>query len=109
MGNAQDNRRVAPEQVHRGASARRNSGVRRNDALAPEPSRGSRAGRREIPRIALTRQEAAQSLGVGLTTFKQQVQPHLRIVRRGKVRLIPVTELERWLEENAEPVAAEQA
>jgi excisionase family DNA binding protein len=57
-----------------------------------------------VPRTALTRREAAQSLGVGLTTFKEQVQPDLRIVRRGKVRLIPVAELERWLEENAERV-----
>jgi len=54
--------------------------------------------------MALTRTEAAAALGVGLTTFKEQIQPQLRIVRRGKVRLIPVSELERWLRENAEPV-----
>lgn len=65
--------------------------------------------RRHVPRLALTREEAAESLGVGLTTFKEQVQPHLRIVRRGKVRMIPVRELERWLEENAEPVLDEAA
>jgi excisionase family DNA binding protein len=59
---------------------------------------------RHVPRLALTREEAAEALGIGLTTFKQQVQPHLRIVRRGKVRMIPVVELERWLEENAEAV-----
>jgi integrase len=55
-----------------------------------------------VPRTALTRREAAESLGVGLTTLKEQMQPDLRIVRRGKFRLIPVAELERWLEENAE-------
>ena len=60
--------------------------------------------KRPIPRIALTREEAAASLGVSLTTFKQQVQPDLRIVRRGKVRMIPVTELERWVDANAERV-----
>ena len=27
--------------------------------------------------------------------------PELRVVRRGRRRLIPVRELERWLEENA--------
>lgn len=62
---------------------------------------------RSVPRIALTRREAAAAIGVGPTTFKQQVQPQLRIVRRGKVRLIPVRELERWLEENSERVLGE--
>lgn len=59
---------------------------------------------RNVPRLALTREEAAEALGIGLTTFKTQVQPHLRMVRRGKVRMIPVTELQRWLQENAERV-----
>jgi excisionase family DNA binding protein len=59
---------------------------------------------REVPRLALTRKEAAKSLGIGLTTFKEQVQPHLKIVRRGTVRMIPVAELERWLRENGERV-----
>lgn len=57
-----------------------------------------------VPRLALTRQEAADALGIGLTTFKEQVQPHLRIVRRGKVRMIPVAELQRWLDDNAAAV-----
>jgi hypothetical protein len=60
--------------------------------------------KRPIPRIALTRGEAAASLGVSLTTFKSQVQPDLRIVRRGKVRMIPVAELERWVDANAQRV-----
>jgi excisionase family DNA binding protein len=60
-----------------------------------QPSRG-------VPRLALTPTEAAESLGVGLTTFKQKVQPDLRIVRRGRVRMIPLLELERWLKDNAE-------
>jgi hypothetical protein len=44
------------------------------------------------------------ALGIGLTTFKERVQPHLRLVRMGKVRMIPVAELEKWLVENAEKV-----
>lgn len=55
-----------------------------------------------IPRLALTPAEAAAALGMGLTSFKKYVQPHVRIVRRGKLRVIPVGELERWAEENAE-------
>jgi hypothetical protein len=55
-----------------------------------------------IPRLALTPAEAAAALGMGLTSFKKYVQPHVRIVRRGKLRVIPIGELERWAEENAE-------
>lgn len=59
-----------------------------------------------IPRTALTPAEAAASLGVGPDFFAEHVQPELRIVRRGKKRLVPVPELEHWLDENAEPVLA---
>ncbi|KAA0275394.1 MAG: DNA-binding protein [Acidobacteria bacterium] len=59
---------------------------------------------RPVPRIALTRQEAAEALGVGLTTFKQKIAPELRVIREGKVRLYPVRELERWAEDRAERV-----
>jgi len=53
-------------------------------------------------RLAVTRAEAARALGVSINSFERHVQPELRIVRRGKLRLIPVREIERWLEENAE-------
>jgi hypothetical protein len=53
-------------------------------------------------RLAVTRAEAARALGVSINSFERHVQPALRIVRRGKLRLIPVREIERWLEENAE-------
>jgi len=54
-----------------------------------------------VPRVALTREEAAASLGVSLRHFERHVQPHVRIVRSGSVRLVPVTELERWAERSA--------
>ena len=53
-------------------------------------------------RLAITRAEAARALGVSINSFERHVQPELKIVRRGKLRLIPVREIERWLEENAE-------
>jgi Helix-turn-helix domain len=53
-------------------------------------------------RLAMTRAEAAHALGVSINSFERHVQPELRIVRRGKLRLIPVREIERWLEKNAE-------
>jgi hypothetical protein len=57
-----------------------------------------------IPRIALTPSEAAAAIGVGPDFFDANVAPELRIVRRGRKRLVPVSELERWTVENAEPV-----
>lgn len=55
-----------------------------------------------IPRIALTPPEAAAAIGVGPDFFDQNVAPELRMIRRGRKRLVPVTELERWTAENAE-------
>ncbi len=55
-----------------------------------------------VPRVALSRQEAAVSLGMSLDSFERHVQPELKLIRRGKLRLIPLVELERWAVENAE-------
>ncbi len=37
-------------------------------------------------------------------SFERYVQPHVRMIRRGRLRLVPVAELERWCEDNAERV-----
>jgi excisionase family DNA binding protein len=55
---------------------------------------------RLLPRLALRREEAAASLGVSLDYFEDHIQPELRLVRRGRLRLVAVRELERWLEAN---------
>ena len=56
----------------------------------------------EVERICLTRQEAAEALGISLDTFERHVQPHLALVRKGRLRLVPVRELEAWVRKNAE-------
>lgn len=63
---------------------------------------------RQVPRIALTPPEAAEALGVGVTFFDQEVAPELRVIRRGRKRLIPVKELERWTTDNAEALFNER-
>jgi len=55
-----------------------------------------------VSRLALTRPEAATALGMSVNSFERHVQPELRLVRRGKLRLIPVAEIERWLDQNAD-------
>jgi hypothetical protein len=54
------------------------------------------------PRLALRREEAAEALGMSLDSFERHVQSELRLVRRGRLRVVPVSELERWLDRNAE-------
>ena len=39
---------------------------------------------------------------MSVDSFERHVQPTLRLVRLGRMRLVPVPELERWLSENAE-------
>jgi hypothetical protein len=55
-----------------------------------------------VPRVALTREEAAAAVGMSLDSFERHVQPELRLIRRGKLRLVPVHELERWADISAE-------
>lgn len=57
-----------------------------------------------VPRFALTREEAAASLGMSLNSFERYVQPHIRMVRRGRMRLVPTSELQAWVSKNAEHV-----
>lgn len=54
-----------------------------------------------IPRLALSREEAAAALGMSLDSFERHVQPTLRLCRLGRMRLVPVNELQRWLDDNA--------
>jgi len=62
-----------------------------------------------IDRHAYTPREAAATFGVGRTFFDVEIRPELRVVRRGRKTLIPATEIDRWLERNAEPVFGKEA
>jgi excisionase family DNA binding protein len=55
-----------------------------------------------LPRLALSKTEAAEMLGVSVDFFDEHIAHELRMVRRGRRRLIPVRELERWLAANAD-------
>lgn len=70
-------------------------------ALAAEVSVTVRAAERELPRLAVSKVEAAGMLGVSVDFFERHVMHELRIVRLGRRRLIPLRELERWLDREA--------
>jgi hypothetical protein len=51
-------------------------------------------------RLALRRTEAAKALGVSAEFFAEHVAHELKWIRRGRVVLVDVREVERWLAEN---------
>ncbi len=52
--------------------------------------------------LALSPNQAAAALGVSRDFLDEHVMPELRVVRRGRRKLVAVRELERWLETAAE-------
>lgn len=55
-----------------------------------------------VQRVTLTPIEAAAALGVSRDFFDEHVKPELRLIRRGRLVLVPVGELERWANASAE-------
>jgi hypothetical protein len=52
--------------------------------------------------IAVTREVGARMLGMSVDSFEKFVQPEVKLIRKGKLRLVPVDELRKWAETNAE-------
>jgi hypothetical protein len=82
---------VGGDPIHRDPRA---SGTRAKRARPMKP----------VPRFTLTRREAAAALGISLNHFERRVQPELKVVLSGQLVLIPVAELERWVQRNAHPL-----
>ena len=61
----------------------------------------AQASQQAVRRLALSPDEAASSLGVSRDVLDEHVMPDLRVVRLGRRRLIPLGELERWLDRSA--------
>jgi len=57
-----------------------------------------------IPRLALSVGEACEALGVSWDTWRQHIEPDVKLVRLGRRKLIPTTELQAWLDRHAERV-----
>ena len=73
-----------------------------DDAASINVGDGRSGGTSQLTRqVTLRVDDAAASLGVSRDSFEEHVMPHLKIVRVGRLKLIPIYELERWVEENA--------
>jgi hypothetical protein len=57
-----------------------------------------------VPPIALSKPAAAAALSMSVDSFDRYVGPHVRCIRRGRMRLYPVEELQRWARDQAEPL-----
>jgi hypothetical protein len=73
--------------------------------LSPVPSTSSSENpartREAVPRLALSKAEAAASIGASVDFLEEHVLGELRVVRRGRRVFVPVAELSRWLDRNA--------
>ena len=61
----------------------------------------ARSPKASTPPLALTPARAAAALDMSEDYFREHVAPELRWIRRGRKRVVAVTELERWLDSNA--------
>jgi excisionase family DNA binding protein len=52
-------------------------------------------------KLTVQKQEAAELLGMSVDSFERHVQDELPVIRRGKMRLFRVRDLEQWADENA--------
>ena len=94
--------------------ARRVQGGRRRGVPVAIPGRLG-AGRGGAPvsggvnstglRLALSPEEAAAAVSLSRSQFYEVVLPELRTILVGRRRLVPVVELERWLEREARRMA----
>jgi hypothetical protein len=58
--------------------------------------RARTANKRQVPRTLLSRKEAAESMGMSLSTWERRVQPDVRVVVAGQLVLVAPRELDRW-------------
>jgi excisionase family DNA binding protein len=72
--------------------------------FTPAPQQGRGTGKPgAVPRVTLSVDEAAAALAVSRDHFERHVLSQLRVVYSGRRRLIPLRELERWVEREAVP------
>jgi len=95
--------RAAPEQLELEV-------VRIESPEKPRSHRNGSTSREALgPRLAVSPDEAAAILGVSRDYFDEHVIGELRVVRRGRRILVPLAEIERWVDENAALTLPENA
>jgi Helix-turn-helix domain len=75
--------------------ARAREGWRRSGPCDPHSRGGG------VMKLAYTKPEAAQLLSMSVDSLERYVLGDLRVIRKGRMVLIPHAELERWIAANA--------
>ena len=57
-----------------------------------------------VPRLSLNVGEACLALGISWDLWREHIEPDIRLVRVGRRKLVAISELQRWLDANAETV-----
>jgi hypothetical protein len=68
----------------------------------PSPPVATAPRRPSVPRLALSKTEAAHALGVSVDFFDEHLAHEIRCIRRGRRRLYAVRDLEAWLERESD-------
>jgi excisionase family DNA binding protein len=71
---------------------------------SPHAAAALSARKRGAPTLALSVEQACEALGVSWDTWRAHIEPDVRLVRLGRRKLIPVSELRAWLDRHAESV-----
>lgn len=79
----------------------------RNSHLIDSPPLGAAVPRvdardRAAPILALSIEQACEALGVSWKTWREHIEPSVRVVRVGRCKRVSVAELQRWLDENGD-------
>jgi excisionase family DNA binding protein len=59
-----------------------------------------RSARPIVPMLLLSKAEAAEALSMSVDHFERHVQRDLRLIRSGRLVLVPLAELQGWVEQN---------
>ena len=72
--------------------------------ISPHAAAATAAKKRSAPILALSVEQACEALGVSWDTWRAHIEPEVPLVRLGRRKLIPVSELQAWLDRHAESV-----
>jgi excisionase family DNA binding protein len=72
--------------------------------ISPHTAVTLAARKRSAPALALSVEQACEALGVSWDTWRAHIESDVRLVRVGRRKLIPVSELQAWLDRHAESV-----
>ncbi len=76
--------------------------------MATNRARQTASRRAKRMALALSIEDAAVALSISRDSFERHVAPHLRLLSVGRRLVVPVRELERWIERSSASPPAEE-